>query len=69
MDPKVNEVWITGSGRLCLIVAQPESYDDKIAMLWFDEISKEFTVSPIYARLATKTTLTPGEFFSSIGNT
>lgn len=59
MHPKVNEVWRTRSGNLALIVANPESVDvdDKIRMLWYDKVDKEWTVTSVLNRLEYKSDL------------
>lgn len=61
-EPQVNQVWRTKLGRLGLIV--DHRVEGKLlAILWYDEISKEWTVSEILDRLDYKVSLTPYQFF------
>jgi hypothetical protein len=72
-QPKLNEVWMTKSGRLCLIIAGPQqihtimpaSGQPEKLMLWHDDI-EGWTASEILERLQTKTALSPWEFFASV---
>ena len=52
MEPKVNEVWWTKNERIVLFVSTPTTPESPLSMLWFDEPSKEWTVSPILDRLS-----------------
>lgn len=75
--PKPNEVWNSKMGRLCLIVANYTTIQEKeingyftkgigriLSMLWWDEIDHEFVVGEILDRLTEKTTMTPRDFFN-----
>lgn len=59
--PQVNEVWKLKSGRLGLIVSSDRMGS---AILWYDEIDKEWCVGPVLARLQKKTELSPSGFFT-----
>lgn len=64
---KVNEVWETKSGRLCLIVnAFADQHPQKIMMLWFDEIDQEMVVCDIESRLDFHVSNDPKDFFNSL---
>ena len=60
--PKVNEVWETQAGRLALIVASIQ-HNGGLAMLWFDGVSGELTVSDLLDRPKRLTLMDPEAFF------
>lgn len=56
--PNVDEVWITHSSNIVVIVADPD--DDKgVRMLWYNPITKKVTCSPILNKLKEKLDMTP----------
>jgi hypothetical protein len=70
MQPQVNEVWRTKSGRLAIIVEATNKIDSdkkekqpELCMLWYDEIDETLTVSQIMDRLESKTDLKPSYVF------
>ncbi len=65
-EPQVNQVWRTKLGRLALIV-DLRVEGKLLAILWYDDISKEWIISEIFDRLEYQLPkLTPLQFFIEV---
>ena len=71
LNPQVNETWKTKSGRTVLIVkviseSATESPVESLGFMWWDEVDREFLVSPLMGRLRERVSQTPQEFFKEM---
>ena len=64
LEPKANEIWLTKSGNLALIVAAPDCAIGSLAMVWYDKIDHTFTVSELLERLDKKMDHTASQLIS-----
>lgn len=59
--PKPNEVWMTKSGRMVLVVEHPMTeVEGSLGFIWFDEVDKNVNFSPVKDQLEKKADQTIG---------
>ncbi len=59
MEPKVNEVWLSHGGNICVVVTNVER--NALGFLWFDREDGVLCFTELRRQLAYKMGLTPTE--------